>query len=96
LRASDNTPNYRLLPRTRDNIVASFVDVASLFVAYRIGVEQLGPIAGVGYGIFDAWIVIWQRERIALYVRKSAYFIKKSGKLFAKKKAVAPLPWITT
>lgn len=73
--------------------MASVVDVASLFVAYHLGVEQLGPIAGIGYGIFDAWIVIWQRERISNAFHRSAESIK-SSKLFAKKRKIAPLPWV--
>jgi hypothetical protein len=82
-----------LLPRTKENIVASVVDFASLLVAYRLGVQQLGPIAGIGYGLFDAWIVIWQRERISSAIHKSAHSIRTS-KIFAKKRKVAPLPWM--
>ena len=81
-----------MLTKTRENLVASVVDVASMFVAYRLGVDQLGPWAGIGYGIFDAWIVIWQRERISLAIHKTAVAIR-SFKVMPKKK-VTPLPWM--
>jgi hypothetical protein len=58
-----------LIRRTKDNIIASVVDVASIVFAYKLGVAQLGIAAGLGYGVFDAWIVIWQRDRIANGVR---------------------------
>jgi hypothetical protein len=51
--------------KTRDNIIASVVDFTSIVFAYKLGVAQLGIAAGLGYGVFDAWLVIWQRERIA-------------------------------
>jgi hypothetical protein len=82
-----------LLTKTKENLVASVVDIASLFFAYHLGVEQLGPIAGIGYGFFDAWIVIWQRERISAAIHKSASTIR-SSRVFAKKPKVAPLPWM--
>ena len=52
-------------PKTKDNIIASVVDFTSIVFAYKLGVAQLGIAAGLGYGVFDAWLVIWQRERIA-------------------------------
>jgi len=52
-------------PKTKNNIIASVVDFTSIVFAYKLGVAQLGIAAGLGYGIFDAWLVIWQRERIA-------------------------------
>ena len=58
-----------MIRRTKDNLIASFVDVASIVFAYKLGVSQLGIAAGLGYGVFDAWIVIWQRDRIANGVR---------------------------
>ena len=45
-------------------MIASVVDIGSILVAYRIGVSEIGLAAGLAYGLFDAWIVIWQRERI--------------------------------
>jgi hypothetical protein len=54
--------------KTKDNLIASVVDFTSIVFAYKLGLAQLGIAAGVGYGVFDAWIVIWQRERIASVV----------------------------
>lgn len=79
-----------LLRETRDNIVASVVDLASIFFAYRLGVAQLGPWAGLAYGAFDAWIVIWQRERISDYVHRAANVFRRTGWL----KRNDSLPWI--
>jgi len=53
------------MSQTRENIIASIVDFASIIFAYKIGVSQLGLVAGLGYGVFDAWLVVWQRERIS-------------------------------
>ena len=58
--------NHKLIrTKTKDNLIASVVDFTSIVFAYKLGLAQLGIAAGLGYGIFDAWIVIWQRERIA-------------------------------
>jgi hypothetical protein len=54
-----------LQSQTRENIIASAIDLLSIFVAYRIGVQELGLLTGLAYGMFDAWIVVWQRERIS-------------------------------
>jgi hypothetical protein len=80
-----------LLRETKDNIVASLVDVASILFAYRIGVSQLGAWAGIAYGAFDAWLVVWQRQRISDCVHRAANQFRKTGWL---KKRDA-LPWIT-
>ena len=74
---------------THDKIVASFVDVGSIFLAYQLGVSQLGPLAGLGYGMFDAWIVIWQRERIANAIHWTANALRNFGPF--RRKDV--LPW---
>jgi hypothetical protein len=74
---------------TRDNIVASFVDIGSMFLAYRIGVAQLGVVAGLAYGILDAWLVIWQRKRIAEAVHRFLCFFRI--RFFKRRDA---LPWI--
>ncbi|MGI0081266.1 MAG: hypothetical protein ACRECH_16790 [Nitrososphaerales archaeon] len=80
-----------LLRETRDNIVASVVDVASILFAYRLGVAQLGPWAGVAYGAFDAWLVVWQRQRISDYVHRLANSFRETN-WFKRKDA---LPWIS-
>ncbi len=83
--------NYlKLLRETRDNIVASAVDVMSILFAYRIGVSQLGPWAGFAYGAFDAWLVVWQRQRISDFVHRTANVFRKTG-LVKRRDA---LPWI--
>jgi len=78
-----------LIRRTKDNIIASIVDVASIVFAYKLGVSQLGIAAGLGYGVFDAWIVIWQRERIASGLRTVGDHLRALPTLRKKD----PLPW---
>lgn len=75
---------------TRENIVASVVDVASILFAYRLGVLQLGAWAGVAYGGFDAWLVVWQRRRISDYVHRLVNQLRGTGS-FRRRDA---LPWI--
>ncbi len=70
--------------------MASFVDVASILFAYRIGVSQLGPWAGFAYGAFDAWLVVWQRQRIADFVHRTVNQFRRAG-LLRRRDA---LPWI--
>ena len=65
------------------------MDVASIVFAYKLGVAQLGLAAGFGYGVFDAWIVIWQAERIANGVRSVSDRLRTLPSI--KKKD--PLPW---
>ena len=69
-------PLFVLLHETHDKIVASFVDVGSISLAYQLGVTHFGLWAGVAYGMFDAWIVIWQRDRISNFIRKAGTAIK--------------------
>jgi len=68
-----------MLRRTQDNIVASVVDIGSIFLAYQIGVSQLGLFAGFAYGVFDAWIVVWQRERISNFIHRAETFVRRLG-----------------
>ena len=70
-------PKYGLLRETHDKIVASFVDFGSISLAYQLGVTHFGLWAGVAYGMFDAWIVIWQRDRISGFIRKAGLAIKQ-------------------
>ena len=79
-----------MIRRTKDNIIASIVDVASIVFAYKLGVSQLGLAAGLGYGVFDAWIVIWQRDRIASGVRNFSDKLRTLPTLYRKKDS---LPW---
>jgi hypothetical protein len=48
-----------------ENAVASVVDVASIMVAYTIGVQQSNFLLGVGYALFDALLVVWMRKPIS-------------------------------
>ena len=48
-----------------ENVVASLVDMASIMVAYSIGISQANFILGLAYGIFDAVIVVWMRKPIS-------------------------------
>lgn len=50
-------------------MVASVVDVTSIMVAYTIGVTQSSFLLGLGYGIFDAIIVVWMRKPITKFIR---------------------------
>jgi hypothetical protein len=78
-----------LLRQTRENIVASFVDVGSIFIAYQIGVSQLGLAAGLAYGIFDAWLVVWQRERISNFIHMTGNLLRQYSPM--RRKDI--LPW---
>jgi len=54
---------------TFENVVATFVDIGSIIVAYAIGVNGYGLVAGLGYAMFDAFLVVWMRKRIVRLVR---------------------------
>ena len=78
-----------LFRKTQDNIIASFVDVGSMFLAYQIGVSQLGLSAGLAYAIFDAWLVVWQRDRFSSFIRRAENVIRHLGPF--RRRTV--LPW---
>ncbi|MDG6904924.1 MAG: hypothetical protein JRN20_03965 [Nitrososphaerota archaeon] len=48
----------------KENMVASVVDMSSIMFAYSLGMRNMNLLFGLGYALFDAWIVIWQRKRI--------------------------------
>jgi hypothetical protein len=52
-----------------ENAVASVVDVASVMIAYTIGVQQSTFLVGIGYAIFDAIIVVWMRKPLSKLIR---------------------------
>jgi len=52
-----------------ENVVASVVDVASIMVAYTIGISQSSFLLGIAYAIFDAIIVVWLRKPLSRVVR---------------------------
>jgi hypothetical protein len=64
---------------TQDKLVASFVDIGSILLAYQIGMSQLGMWAGLCYGMFDAWIVIWQKDRIAGAIHRTGITLRTLG-----------------
>ena len=69
-------PNNSLLRReTSENVVASVVDVASILFAYRLGMDHFGIAAALGYALFDAYLVIWQRKRFNNWIHKFISFI---------------------
>jgi len=51
-----------------ENVVASVVDVASIMVAYTIGISQSSFLLGIAYAIFDAIIVVWLRKPLSRVV----------------------------
>lgn len=53
-----------------ENSVASIVDVASIMLAYRIGIQQSSIEMGFAYGIFDAIIVVWMRRPISRAIHR--------------------------
>jgi len=77
--------------KTRDNLIASVVDFTSIVFAYKLGVAQLGLAAGLGYGVFDAWLVIWQRERIATGINALSTKLKSGSYSFKRRNTT--LPW---
>ena len=62
---------------TFENLCASLLDMASVMFAYSLGVSQLGILAGVGYAVFDAWLVVWQRKRVARFIHALALALQK-------------------
>jgi len=55
-----------------ENVVASVVDVASIMVAYTIGISQSSFLLGIAYAIFDAIIVVWLRKPLSSAIRSMA------------------------
>jgi len=60
-----------------ENVVASVVDVASIMVAYTIGISQSSFLLGIAYAIFDAIIVVWLRKPLSRVVQS---LVALSGK----------------
>lgn len=53
----------------QENLVASVVDVGSILFAFSLGLHQFGFQVGLGYALFDAWVVIWQKKNITKFVK---------------------------
>lgn len=54
--------------------MASTVDLASIMVAYTIGVTQSDFVLGIAYGVFDAFLVVWLRKPIFRAVQRVVRF----------------------
>jgi hypothetical protein len=52
-----------------ENTVATFVDIASIMVAYTVGIHQVNFLVGVAYAFFDALVVVWMRKPLSRLVR---------------------------
>ena len=62
---------------TAENIVATTIDLASIIFAYSLGVGQFGVTAAIGYAMFDAYIVIWQRKRFTNWIHQVITFMTR-------------------
>ena len=60
---------------TFENVIATVVDIASIMVAYAIGIHQSNFILGLFYGMFDALVVVWMRKPLAKAM-KSAFKLR--------------------
>jgi hypothetical protein len=47
-----------------ENLVATGVDMLSISVAYQLGISRSGFFIGALYAVLDAYVVIWQRQRL--------------------------------
>ena len=45
------------------------MDVASIMVAYFVGIHQINFVVGLAYAVFDAVLVVWMRKPITRLVR---------------------------
>ena len=54
----------------KENIVASVVDVGSILLAFNLGLHHADQWVGLAYGATDAWVVIWQRQRITRWISR--------------------------
>jgi len=71
--------SFGLFRRTQVNIIASVVEFGSMFLAYQVGLSQLGLLAGFAYAMFDAWLVVWQRERISNLIHRAENVERRMG-----------------
>jgi hypothetical protein len=54
-----------------ENVVATFVDIASIMVAYAVGIHQFNFLVGVAYAILDAILVVWMRKPLSNLIRSA-------------------------
>ncbi len=60
----------------KENIVATIVDITSTLFAFVLGVHNSDFLYGLGYAALDAWLVIWQRNRITHWVSRAYFGVK--------------------
>jgi hypothetical protein len=73
-----------------ENVVATFVDVASIMVAYVVGIHQFNFFFGLAYAIFDAILVVWMRKPLTRLVRNVLAI--RGGRTQIRDAYVADLP----
>lgn len=52
-------------------MVATSVDIASIMVAYTVGIHQFNFLLGLAYAFFDALIVVWMRKPLSRLIRSA-------------------------
>lgn len=65
-------------PEFFEKSVASVIDVASVLVAYNIGVDRLGMAYGFVYAGMDAFVVVWLSRPITGMVRRANPFRRRN------------------
>ena len=45
------------------------MDIASIMVAYAVGIHQFNFLVGLAYALFDALLVVWMRKPLSRMVR---------------------------
>jgi len=73
-----------------ENAVATVVDVASIMVAYFVGIHQFNFVVGIAYAVFDAVLVVWMRKPLTRLVR--SVLAIKGGRAEMRDFYVADLP----
>jgi hypothetical protein len=54
-----------------ENVVATVVDMASIMIAYAIGMHQSNFYMGMAYAVFDAFLVVWMRKPLTHLIRSA-------------------------
>jgi hypothetical protein len=54
-----------------ENMVATFVDIGSIMVAYTVGIHQSNFLVGISYAILDAILVVWMRKPLSNLIRSA-------------------------
>ena len=72
-----------------ENMVATFVDIVSIMVAYTVGIHQFNFLVGAAYAILDAILVVWMRKPLSNLVRSAIEI--RGGRSFTRDVYVADL-----